>query len=181
MAFLARDSYVVRFCCVKFDTTKLLDEQRFCQRSSITTPRDPPYPPFLRGETRRGYASSGNRAMAPSVPAQGHRWSSVHFTRNGDAVDSRAGDPNSGLNRSDPATRHRLGTKTNLIQQPHRPCRCDTPAQATRHASLQAAGWWLVACAFRLRGQPPVCQRRIGSTHRTSRQPRQLAPPVKFT
>ena len=26
-----------------------LDKQRFCQHSNITTPRDPPYPPFLRG------------------------------------------------------------------------------------------------------------------------------------
>ena len=46
MAFLARESYVVRLACVKFETTKPLDKQRFCQRSSVTTPRAPPY---LRG------------------------------------------------------------------------------------------------------------------------------------
>ena len=49
MAFLAQELYSVRLACVKFETTKPLDKQRFCQRSSITTPRAPPYPPFLRG------------------------------------------------------------------------------------------------------------------------------------
>ena len=34
---------------MKFDTTKPLNKQPTCQHSTITTPRDPPYPPFLKG------------------------------------------------------------------------------------------------------------------------------------
>ena len=35
------------------------NQQPFCQHSDITTPCDPPYPPFLRGEITRGCASAG--------------------------------------------------------------------------------------------------------------------------
>ena len=55
---------------MKFDKTKP-HKQRFCQHSRITTPRDPPFPPFLRGGDNPRLRL-GQKGVAGKHLIQGH-------------------------------------------------------------------------------------------------------------